>query len=179
MTYIPHTPEEIEPMLERIGVARIEELFETVPASLRRRAELKLPAPLAERTLLAHLRLRASENVSSGLSLSFLGAGAYHHFVPSVVDAVAGRGEFTTAYTPYQAEISQGTLQAIFEFQTLMCQLTALEVSNASLYDGASAAAETALMAMRITRRKRICVSAGVHPHYIEVIRGIDGRILL
>ena len=147
MSYTPHTPEEIRFMLERIGVSSLDELFEPVPASLRARAELKLAPALAERALLAHMRERAERNRSAATATSFLGAGAYHHFIPSAVDALAGRGEFATAYTPYQAEISQGTLQAIYEFQTLICQLTGLDVANASLYDGASATAEAALMA--------------------------------
>jgi glycine dehydrogenase subunit 1 len=158
-------------MLERIGVSSLEDLFETVPQSLRRRAELKLPSPLTERTLLEHLRSRAALNLPVGRSTSFLGGGAYHHFIPAVVDALASRGEFVTAYTPYQSEVSQGTLQAIFEFQTLICQLTGLEVANASLYDGASAAAEAVLMALRVTRRKRLYLSAALHPHYQQVVR--------
>ena len=171
MSYVPHTKAEIESMLERIGLSSIEELFESVPASLRGRAELKLSPPLPERSLLEHLEGLAAGNLSVRQASSFLGAGAYHHFIPAAVDALAGRGEFASAYTPYQAEISQGTLQAIFEFQTLICQLTGLDVANASLYDGASATAEAALMAMRVTRRKRIYLSAGLHPHYARVLR--------
>ena len=183
MSYVPHTPDEIHTMLERIGVSGVQDLFETVPRSLLQRAELKLPAPLAERALLAHLRSRAATNLPVSRAASFLGAGAYHHFIPAAVDALASRGEFATAYTPYQAEISQGTLQAIFEFQTLICQLTGLEVANASLYDGASAAAEAVLMALRVTQRKRIYLSPALHPHYQEVIRtytrGISAKIEL
>jgi glycine dehydrogenase subunit 1 len=171
LSYVPHTAEEIEVMLDRIGITRLDELFETVPDSLRQRAELKLPPALTERPLLAHLRARAAENLPGSRATTFLGAGAYHHFIPSAVDALAGRAEFTTAYTPYQAEISQGTLQAIFEFQTMICQLTGLEVANASLYDGASAAAEAALMALRVTGRERLLLSSGLHPHYQHVIR--------
>ena len=171
MSYVPHTPDEIQTMLDRIGVSSLEDLFETVPHSLRRNAELKLPSPLAERSLLAHLETRAAANLSAGRTPSFLGAGAYHHFIPAAVGALASRGEFMTAYTPYQAEISQGTLQAIFEFQTLICQLTGLEVANASLYDGASATAEAVLMALRLTRRRRIYLSAALHPHYAQVVR--------
>ncbi len=171
MSYVPHTPDEIHAMLECIGVSSVEDLFDTVPRSLRQRAELKLPAPLAERSLLAYLRTRAELNLSADQRSSFLGAGAYHHFIPAVVDALVSRGEFATAYTPYQAEVSQGSLQAIFEFQTLICQLTGLEVANASLYDGASAAAEAALMALRLTQRKRIYLSPALHPHYQQVIR--------
>ncbi len=164
-------------MLERIGLASLDELFSPVPASLRARAELKLAPPLAERSLLAHMAERAAQNQTVNRSSSFLGAGAYHHFVPSAVGALASRGEFATAYTPYQAEISQGTLQAIFEFQTLICQLTGLDVANASLYDGASATAEAALMALRVTRGRRLYVSPALHPHYLQVLRTCTGEI--
>ncbi|MFI5315866.1 MAG: aminomethyl-transferring glycine dehydrogenase subunit GcvPA [Myxococcota bacterium] len=171
MSYVPHTPEEVRAMLARIGVDSLEELFEAVPAGLRSRAELKLPPALDERALLRFFAGHAAENLNVQATTSFLGGGAYHHFIPAAVDALASRGEFMTAYTPYQAEISQGTLQMIFEFQTLICQLTGLEVANASLYDGASAVAEAALMALRLTRRTRVCVSAGLHPHWREVLR--------
>ena len=157
-------------MLARIGVASLEELFADVPASLRTRAELKLPPALDERALLRFFGAHAAENANVQTASSFLGGGAYHHFIPAAVDALASRGEFMTAYTPYQAEISQGTLQMIFEFQTLVCQLTGLEVANASLYDGASAVAEAALMAARLSRRTRIGVSAGLHPHLRAVL---------
>jgi len=158
-------------MLARIGVASLEELFEGVPAALRSRAELKLPPALDERALVRFFASHAAENTSVLSSPSFLGGGAYHHFIPAAVDALSSRGEFMTAYTPYQAEISQGTLQMIFEFQTLICQLTGLEVANASLYDGASAVAEASLMAARLTRRDKLAVSAGLHPHWREVLR--------
>jgi glycine dehydrogenase subunit 1 len=158
-------------MLARIGASGPDALVESVPASLRSRAELKLAPALDERALLRHFAGFAAENGTVVSGPSFLGAGAHHHFIPAAVDALASRGEFMTAYTPYQAEISQGTLQMIFEFQTLLCQLTGLEVANASLYDGASAVAEAALMAARVTRRTRICVSAGLHPHWREVLR--------
>jgi len=171
VSYTPHTPEEIALMLERVGASSIDELFEHVPASLRSKAEMKLAPALAERALLAHFQERAAANTSTRQAPSFIGAGAYDHFIPSVVGALASRGEFATAYTPYQAEISQGTLQAIFEFQTLICQLTGLEVANASLYDGASATAEAALMALRAARKPRLYVSAGLHPHYASVVR--------
>ena len=170
MSYVPHTPDELRAMLERVGVASLEELFASVPAGLRSRAELKLPPALDERALLRFADSHGGENANVQASPSFLGAGAYHHFIPSAVDALASRGEFMTAYTPYQAEISQGTLQMIFEFQTLICQLTGLEVANASLYDGASAVAEAALMAARLSRKTRIGVSAGLHPHWRAVL---------
>ena len=170
MSYVPHTPNEIRSMLEQIDVASIEDLFEAVPAELRRRAGLKLSPALGERGLLAHARSRAAQNRGVTETPSFLGAGAYHHQIPALIDVLASRSEFATTYTPYQAEISQGTLQWIFEFQTMICQLTGLDVANASLYDGASALAEAALMAIRSTRRERILVSAGVHPHYRQVL---------
>ena len=168
-------------MLARIGAGSIEELFESVPASLREAAALKLPPAQAERAVLRHFRGLAARNRTAAEGAHFLGAGAYAHDIPAAVDALASRSEFATAYTPYQAEVAQGTLQAIFEFQTLVCQLTGLDVSNASMYDGASATAEAALMALRTTRRRRVCVSAGLHPHYRQVLdtctRGIGARI--
>ncbi len=177
MSFTPHTRDEILSMLESIGAASVEELFDEVPGRLRARADLKLPAPLGERALFELLERRAAQNLGAQRARSFLGAGAYHHFIPSAVDALAARGEFATAYTPYQAEISQGTLQAVFEFQTLICQLTGLDVANASLYDGASAAAEAALMALRVRRRPRLLVSAGLHPHYLSVLRTYAGAL--
>jgi glycine dehydrogenase subunit 1 len=171
VSYVPHTPEEVRAMLARIGVESLDELFEGVPAGLRSRAELKLPPALDERALLRFFTAHAAENANVQATASFLGGGAYHHFIPAAVDALASRGEFMTAYTPYQAEISQGTLQMIFEFQTLICQLTGLEVANASLYDGASAVAEATLMAARVTRRSRVALSAGLHPHWEQVLR--------
>jgi glycine dehydrogenase subunit 1 len=171
MSYTPHTADEVRAMLERIGTPSLEALFEAVPSRLRTRAELKLPPALAERALLAYLRGLADQNLSTARAASFLGGGAYNHFIPTAVDTLASRSEFATAYTPYQAEISQGTLQAIFEYQTLMCQLTGLEVANASLYDGASATAEAVLMTLRATRRNRVYLSAALHPHYAQVVR--------
>jgi glycine dehydrogenase subunit 1 len=183
VSYTPHTPQEIRAMLERIGVGTAGELFDSVPARLRGNAELKLAPALAEQALLAHMRAAAEQNVPATRVASFVGGGAYHHFIPAAVGALAARGELATAYTPYQAEISQGTLQAIFEFQTLVCQLTGMEVANASLYDGASACAEAALMALRCARRDRLVVSAGLHPHYLAVLRtylrGIGAEIEL
>ncbi len=168
-------------MLDRIGLDRGEELFAAVPETLRRRAGLKLAPELDEPALLKHFAAQAARNLSVRTTASFLGAGVYHHFIPSAVGALASRGEFMTAYTPYQAEISQGTLQAIYEFQTMLCQLLALEVANASLYDGASATAEAALMALRVTRRQRIYIARGVHPHYRKVVetytRGLGAQL--
>jgi glycine dehydrogenase subunit 1 len=181
VSYVPHTPDEIREMLERIGAPSVGALFDTIPSTLRARAELKLPPSLPERSLVRYLRSLAGRNLSLSRVASFLGAGAYHHHIPAVVDTIASRSEFATAYTPYQAEISQGTLQAIFEYQTLMAQLTGLELANASLYDGASAAAEAVLMALRVTRRRRVYLSSGLHPHYAQVVRtylqGLDAEV--
>ena len=134
--YIPHTEEDIRKMLDAIGVKKLEDLFQTIPKEVRLSKPLELPEPLSEPELLHHF-----QRLQAPLMSSFLGAGAYHHFIPAVVSSLTSRSEFYTAYTPYQPEISQGTLQAIFEYQTLMCQLTGMEVSNASLYDGASSLA--------------------------------------
>jgi glycine dehydrogenase subunit 1 len=181
VSYVPHTPDEIRLMLEHVGAGSIEALFEAVPASLRSRAELKLAPTLGERSLLEYLRALAGQNQSLDRVSGFLGAGAYPHFIPTAVDALASRSEFATAYTPYQAEVSQGTLQAIFEYQTLICQLTGQDVANASLYDGASATAEAVLLALRATRRRRVYLSRGLHPHYAQVVRtylaGLDAEV--
>ncbi len=164
--YIPHTEEDCRKMLEAIGLKKVEDLFEPIPRGFRLSQPLNLPEPLSEPDL-----LRTLQGLQSPLFESFLGAGAYHHFIPAVVSALASRSEFYTAYTPYQSEISQGTLQAIFEYQTLMCQLTGMEVSNASMYDGASGLAEAVLMAHRITKRKKVLLSQAVHPEYRKVIQ--------
>ena len=163
--YIPHTDEDIRRMLETVVIKKIEDLFETIPKEYRLSKPLDLPEALGEPDLIRHL-----QGLQSPIYTSFLGAGAYHHFIPAVVSSLISRSEFYTAYTPYQPEISQGTLQAIFEYQTLMCQLTAMEVSNGSLYDGASSLAEAVLMAQRITRRKKILLSQTIHPEYRKVI---------
>lgn len=167
-------------MLDKIGTEKLENLFEQIPEELRLGRALELPEGLREQELMAHIEELAEKNRGSAM-LSFLGAGSYDHHVPPVVSSLITRGEFLTAYTPYQAEASQGTLQAIFEFQTLVCQLLTMEVANASLYDGASAAAEAALMARRSFKRggrPRCLVSRGIHPEYREVIKtylkGVD-----
>jgi glycine dehydrogenase subunit 1 len=170
--YTPHTPQEIEEMLSVIGVKSIEELFELVPSEYRF-PELDLPAGLTEMEIAAELNAIASANASTDDFVSFLGAGAYNHYIPAAVDMILRRGEFYTAYTPYQPEVSQGTLQAIFEFQSLMTELTGMDVSNASHYDGATAAAEAANLAYHTFRgkRKKILVSRSVNPQYRETIR--------
>ena len=191
MRYIPHTAGDVEQMLERIGVATLEDLFIEIPESVRLKRPLDLPEPLSETELMRELKSLAAKNATPTTHRSFLGGGAYHHFIPAVIDLLVSRGEFYTAYTPYQPEISQGTLQAIFEFQTMICQLTGMDVANASMYDGASACAEAVLMAVRLTRRKRVLLARALNPRYravvatycsylglelVEVAVGKDGR---
>ena len=168
MRYLPKSQSERREMLHAIGVKSIESLFETIPAKYRLRDPLKLPGPLSEMEIIDYFKARAAEN-SRGYT-SFLGAGVYQHVRSVVTDALVQRGEFLTSYTPYQAEISQGTLQAIFEFQTLMSQLTGQEVANASMYDGSTALTESVLMAERLTRRHRVLVARTVHPEYRQVL---------
>ncbi|HKE11815.1 MAG TPA: aminomethyl-transferring glycine dehydrogenase subunit GcvPA [Myxococcota bacterium] len=170
MRYIPHTEEDVRQMLRTIGAASVESLFAPIPEKLRLGRSLALPKAASEQEVLSELAALAARNAHTESHDWFLGAGTYAHFVPSAVDALASRAEFYTSYTPYQPEISQGTLQTIFEWQTMICGLTGLEVSNASMYDGASATAEAVLMAMRLTRRHKI-VGAGLHPHYRDVLR--------
>jgi len=170
VAFIANTPADQAEMLAAIGVAEIAELFADIPASLRLTRELNLPAPEAEPILLKNLKSLAARNISAGEAVVFLGAGTYDHYVPSVVGHILGRSEFYTAYTPYQAEISQGTLQAIYEYQTMICNLTGLDVSNASLYDGATAVVEAVLMATGATRRCKVVVSAGLNPEYRRVL---------
>ena len=170
MAYTENTPEEVREMLDRIGVGSIDDLFSPIPESVRLRRDLAIPEALSEPELLRHLGEKAGRNVPLSGRPSFLGAGVYHHHIPSVVDALAARSEFATSYTPYQPEASQGTLEAIFEYQTMICELTGMDVSNASHYDGATAAAEAALMAIDATRRDGIVYSAGLHPHTKAVI---------
>ncbi|MSP39884.1 MAG: aminomethyl-transferring glycine dehydrogenase subunit GcvPA [Deltaproteobacteria bacterium] len=172
MRYTPHTSADQERMLDALGLASIDDLFRHVPAALRERAHIALPDGLTElavRRRMAHL---AGQNIGAADWSFFLGGGIYHHFIPSAVDATISRAEFSTSYTPYQPEVSQGTLQALFEYQTLICQLTGMEVSNAAVYDGASAAAEAVLMARRIQpdKKRRVLVSRALHPQYRAVI---------
>jgi len=165
--YLLNTPDDRAAMLAAIGAASVEELFAPVPAGVRLTRPLAIPPAMAEQELTRHMQTLAAKNRPAGDAVCFLGGGAYDHFIPSVVDAVAGRSEFYTAYTPYQAEASQGTLQAVFEYQTLMCQLTGLAVANASLYEGGSAVAEAVLMALGVTGRTGdVLVAASVHPEY-------------
>jgi glycine dehydrogenase subunit 1 len=170
MRYIPHTTGDVAEMLERIGVESLEDLFVEIPQSVRLEGPLNLPEPVSETELLRELKALASKNATPSTHKSFLGGGAYHHFIPAVIDLLVSRSEFYTAYTPYQPEISQGTLQAIFEFQTLICQLTGMDVANASMYDGASACAEAVLMSARLTRRSRVLLSRALNPRYRAVV---------
>lgn len=170
MRYLPHTEEDVRQMLAAIGVASVEDLFCEVPPAVRLQRPLQLGEALAESDLLRELQVLAARNATAADYSSFLGGGAYNHFIPAVVDQLTSRSEFYTAYTPYQPEISQGTLQAIFEFQTLICQLTGMDQANASMYDGASACAEAVLLAARATRRRKVILSAGLHPDYRQTV---------
>ncbi|HET8924969.1 MAG TPA: aminomethyl-transferring glycine dehydrogenase subunit GcvPA [Candidatus Acidoferrum sp.] len=169
MRYLPKSPAERQEMLAAIGVKSIDELFSSIPERFRLRNALNIPGPYSEAEVIQYFKERAGEN-SNGYT-SFLGAGIYNHLRSVVTDAIIQRGEFLTSYTPYQAEITQGTLQAIFEFQTLMCQLTGQEVANASMYDGSTATTEAVLMAERLTGRQRVLVARSVHPEYRDVLR--------
>ncbi|HEY7785836.1 MAG TPA: aminomethyl-transferring glycine dehydrogenase subunit GcvPA [Pyrinomonadaceae bacterium] len=183
MRYIPNSPEERAAMLHQIGLNSAEELFDSIPSDLKLARPLNTPAALSELELLSSFENMAAENPGSRRT-SFLGAGAYSHYIPTIVDHIISRSEFFTAYTPYQPEISQGTLQVIFEFQTLVCQLTGMEVANASMYDGSTALAEAVLMAERVTRRSKVIACGAVHPEYLEVVRtyvqhaGIDLEVV-
>src|SRR5947207_3473918 len=168
MRYIPNSPDERRAMLADIGVERIEDLFDQIPEQLRLNEPVGVGDPVSEPELLDYFRKLASKNGTD--YQSFLGAGAYSHFIPVIIDSLISRAEFFTAYTPYQPEQSQGTLQYTFEFQTMICQLTGLEVANASLYDGSTAVAEAVLMAHRVTRRNKFIVADTLHPQYREVI---------
>lgn len=169
MRYLPKSPAERSEMLAAIGAKSIDELFSAIPERFRLREALKLPGPYSEAEIIQYFQERAKEN-SVGYT-SFLGAGVYNHLRSVITDTIIQRGEFLTSYTPYQAEISQGTLQATFEFQTLMCQLTGQEVANASMWDGSTATTEAVLMAERITRRRRVLVARSLHPEYRDVLR--------
>jgi glycine dehydrogenase subunit 1 len=172
MRYIPATEDDIQKMMHEVGVSSFDELFSMIPSDLKYRGKFQIPDALSEQELTEHLWKLSDRNDHLMESISFLGGGAYHHYSPALVDALISRGEFMTSYTPYQPEISQGTLQAIFEFQTFMCQITGLDIANASMYDGASSAAEAVLMARRIqSGRNKILIARTVHPNYRQVIR--------
>lgn len=171
MNYVPNTTNQQEQILARIGLKSIEELFADIPESVRRKAPLKVRGGMSEQELVKHVKGIASRNKTLEEYTCYLGAGAYEHYIPSYVDQLLLRSEFYTAYTPYQPEISQGTLQAIYEYQTLVCELTGMDTANASMYDGASALAEAALMSCDATRRSKVLVPQTIHPEYREVLK--------
>jgi glycine dehydrogenase subunit 1 len=170
MRYIPNSPEEREEMLEIVGLQNAEELFRSIPDDVKLNRALNITAPLAEPEVIAAMEAMAAKNAGA-TKPSFLGAGVYSHYSPTIVDHLIQRSEFFTSYTPYQPEVSQGTLQYIFEFQTLVAQLTGMDVANASMYDGSTATAEAVLMAQRVTRRDKVLVSETVHPEYEKVTK--------
>lgn len=171
MKYLPNFGEEFDEILKEIGVKNVEELFASIPDDLKLKEPLDLPAPKSEIEVMKILNGMSERTASTDKYASFLGAGAYNHYIPSIVGNLIQRSEFITAYTPYQPEISQGTLQAMFEYQTMICRLTNMDIANASLYDGGSACAEAVLMADRIQRKKhKIILSEGLHPEYIETV---------
>ena len=170
MPYIANTPADQRAMLDAIGAASLDELFESIPQGLRLDRPLAIPPALSEMELSVHMSALAAKNRSASQKVCFLGGGSYDHFIPAIVDHVAARGEFYTSYTPYQPEASQGNLQVFFEYQTLITELTGMDVSNASLYDGGSAVAEAVLMATSATGRRRVVTAQSVHPEYREVL---------
>jgi len=176
--YLFNTPDDQQTMLQTIGVGSIDELLRQIPQKLQLQQPLDIPPAQSEPELEADVRRLAGKNVSPAAQSCFLGGGTYDHFVPAVVDEIAARGEFYTAYTPYQAEASQGSLQTFYEYQTLICQLTGMDVSNASLYEGGTAVSEAVFMAMRVTRRhRRIVLLGSVHPEYRHVVETYCGNL--
>ena len=168
MRYLPKSPAEREKMLAEIGAGSMDELFAVIPAECRLAGDLDVPRQQAESEIIDYFKAAGAKNATG--YASFLGAGAYHHYRPVIIDSLVQRGEFLTSYTPYQAEITQGTLQAIFEFQTMIAELTGMDVANASMYDGSTGAAEAVRMAMRVTGREKSLVARTVHPEYREVM---------
>src|SRR3984957_3868220 len=162
MRYLPKSPADREAMLKAIGARSIDDLFAPIPAEYRLNRDLKVPRQMAESEVVDWFRERSRENGDS--YATFLGAGAYYHYRPVIIDSLISCGEFLTAYTPYQAEISQGTLQSIFEFQSMICELTGMEVANASMYDGSTAATEAVMMAVRVTGRSSVVIARSVRP---------------
>ena len=177
MDYIQNTPADAAEMLKSIGATSVDALFEAVPESVRLKKPLGLPPALPEIDLLRHMEGLAARDKTFDAGRCFLGAGAYNHFVPSIVDALFARGEFLTAYTPYQAEASQGTLQHIFEFQSMMCELTGMDVANASHYDGATALHEAVAMSIDHTERRKVVMSSAVNPQYRAVVKSLFKRL--
>src|SRR6202021_2402451 len=182
MRYLPKSPAERIEMLKQIGAGSIDDLFSTIPQEYRLQRDLDVPRQMGESEIVDYFR-EASLKSASGYT-SFLGAGAYRHYRPVIIDSLVQRGEFLTSYTPYQPEITQGTLQAIFEFQTMICELTGMEIGNASMYDGSTGAAEAVMMAVRVTGRSSALVAKTVHPEYREVLatyaqhQNIDKQVL-
>src|SRR5208283_924618 len=168
MRYLPKSDDERCQMLAEIGAKSIDDLFAIIPAEYRLERDLAVPRQQAESEIVAYFREAGAKNATD--YASFLGAGAYRHYRPVIIDALVQRGEFLTSYTPYQAELAQGTLQAIFEFQTMIAELTGMDVANASMYDGSTGAAEAVMMAVRVTGRHRAVVASTVHPEYREVL---------
>ncbi|MBN2010201.1 aminomethyl-transferring glycine dehydrogenase subunit GcvPA [candidate division KSB1 bacterium] len=183
MPFIPNTDDDRREMLKTIGVKRFDDLIANIPDKLRFKGQLKLPQPMSELEITHWLQTSARHTVGCDAAISFLGAGAYDHFIPAAIDHIVSRSEFYTAYTPYQPEVSQGTLQIIYEYQSLIAELTAMDVANASMYDGSSALAEACLMALSSTRRNKIILPKSLHPNYRRVIhtyvQGMDVRIEL
>ena len=175
MRYLPHSQADRAAMLARIGVASVDELFAAIPQDKRLQRGLDLPDHMGEMAVSKALSAMAGRNVVAGSAAFFIGAGAYRHHVPATVDHLIQRSEFLTSYTPYQPEVAQGTLQVLFEFQTQVAALTGMDLANASMYDGASAAAEAVLMAHRLTRRGTALIAHGLHPHYREAVRNLSG----
>lgn len=171
MDFLPHTDEDVRQMLDRIGVGSIDELFAPVPRSVQLDRPLNVPEALDEVALIDHVSKLAGKNRGASSLVCFAGGGAYEHYVPAVVRALVSRGEFATSYTPYQPELSQGVLQAVYEFQSMVCQLYDMEVANASLYDGGSALVEAVNLSVRVTKRERVAVAATVHPHLRAVLQ--------
>ena len=171
MDFLPHTPEDVTEMLARIGVSGIAELFDAVPEDVKLGRGLDVPPALSEPELAAHMSELAARSTHGGELICFAGGGAYDHHVPAAVGALAGRAEFATSYTPYQPELSQGVLQAVYEFQSLICEIYGMDVANASLYDGANSLVEGVNLAVRTTKRERVVVSGAVHPHYRAVLK--------
>lgn len=182
MPYILNTAQDQQAMLAAIGVRSIDDLFAQIPAEFRLRRALDIGPALTELELTAHMADLAGRNVSARERVCFLGGGSYDHFIPAVVDALASRGEFYTSYTPYQPEASQGNLLAFFEYQTLICELTGMDISNASLYDGGTAATEAVLMSLAATGRRRVVTAASVHPEYRQILatylRDLDAELV-
>src|ERR1700727_3514590 len=169
MRYLPKSDEERRQMLAEIGAKAMGDLFAIIPAEYRLTRDLDVPRQQAESEIIDYFKAAAQKNATD--YASFLGAGAYRHYRPVLIDSLVQRGEFLTSYTPYQAEITQGTLQAIFEFQTMICELTGMDIANASMYDGSTGAAESVSMAVRVTHRAGVLVARSVHPEYREVMR--------